>query len=575
MAQFSIHRQKLRKTMSSAIVMLLCLALLGSILVCSAAGLELDGDTQSSSSGQVIRVGLYYASGALPTANLQNAVGSGFYFGYYDDDYDFVRLGWTNVEAITMVKDKNMYLTGSEYSEYGGNSMLGCYHVQLPWTYSNYEAAQDAATSYNNAFPAYVGGEYVVRVGNYNTLANAENAAQSFNGGQVVGGSSTCITVCKMITTEILFEYDPGTDRNFAVMPRSVNGEKTQTWFKGHKYYGGFHYTRASGNDITVMNFVDIDDYTAGVIPYEMSASWELEALKAQAVCARSYALSSDNHKTFDVCCSTCCQVYRGVYEDDYADNVTKAITETAGQCAYYNGEVIRAYFHAADGGATESAENTWGSALPYVKGTIDPYESDTSYDSWIYIISPSELTEILNNNGYSNNGIKSVEVSEFSATGNVNELTFTTNNGNKIRVTGDETRAIFNGTGGGRCFSRHYKIIAPYETYYGPTDDGLSVYVNGDLVTDNGFTVQGSDGQSTVTGQLNVIGGDGTISQVVGTQVQSSEGVILSVDSFAFVGSGYGHNVGMSQFGARSMAKLGFTYDEIIKFYFKNVEIH
>ena len=104
------------------------------------------------------------------------------------------------------------------------------------------------------------------------------------------------------------------------------------TWFKGYKWHGGFEYRRVTGGNINVINVVNIDDYVKGVLPYEMSPSWPLEALKAQAVCARTYALLQTKHYKsyqFDVCNTTDCQVYYGTNKASSLSN--QAVDETKG----------------------------------------------------------------------------------------------------------------------------------------------------------------------------------------------------------------------------------------------------
>ncbi len=79
-----------------------------------------------------------------------------------------------------------------------------------------------------------------------------------------------------------------------------------RTWFQGYKYHGGFRYERIGGGDLTVVNVVDLETYIKGVIPYEMSSDWPLEALKAQAICARSYAYSNVSRTSTAPTTSTC-----------------------------------------------------------------------------------------------------------------------------------------------------------------------------------------------------------------------------------------------------------------------------
>ena len=105
-------------------------------------------------------------------------------------------------------------------------------------------------------------------------------------------------------TDQVLWETEEDT---LAVMPQ---GRDPVTWFRGNRYRGGFEYT-VSGGGLQVVNVVDLEDYVKGVLPYEMSGDWELEALKAQAVCARTFACLNTKHLSaygFAVCRSTHCR---------------------------------------------------------------------------------------------------------------------------------------------------------------------------------------------------------------------------------------------------------------------------
>lgn len=173
---------------------------------------------------------------------------------------------------------------------------------------------------------------------------------------------------------------------NLAIVPKSAtDGGTAYAPASGTSgsYYGGFEFT-AAGGTMTVINYVGIEDYVKGVVPNEMPASWNAEALKAQSLCARTYAAYNINkHNSsygYDVCTSTDCQVYNGVYTNStYKTKVNDAVAATAGQYILYNGSLIGAYYHAASGGATENSENVWISALAYLKGVKDTYESTPS----------------------------------------------------------------------------------------------------------------------------------------------------------------------------------------------------
>jgi stage II sporulation protein D len=132
------------------------------------------------------------------------------------------------------------------------------------------------------------------------------------------------------------------------------------------------------GGSLNVVNSVDVDRYAQGVIAGEMPFSWPLEALKAQAVAARSYALSSElNGNGFDLYDDTRSQVYRGIAGETARTN--RAAQETAGEVIEYGGNVVRAYYSASSGGHTESVEYGFigSDPIPYLKGVEDPFDGD------------------------------------------------------------------------------------------------------------------------------------------------------------------------------------------------------
>lgn len=527
----------------------------------------------ASYSDRTIRVGLYYGSNALPTANLANEVGSGYQFGTFSSSGQFTALGSTSQEKITICKDTNLYLSGGSFYETPTASsyqLIGAYHVQMPETYGTYEEAAAAAAGYPYGFPAYVDGSYVVRFEFFSTEANAAEEAASY-GGTVVGGSKTCYTVVNTTTGQILFEFDNG-GAYLGVMPVST-GEEAQTWFKGYRYYGGFQYMRRSGNDISVINFVNEDLYVSGVLPYEFVVSGDLESLKAGAVAIRTFSRASSKHQSlgFDICNTTDCQVYRGVYTGSGASLVLQAVEETAGECAYYNGKLIEAVYFSSDGGATEDAVNAWGSDIPYLQGKADPYESTISFNgkSWSYQVTASELQTLLRNQGKSCATVTDFAVTEVTENGNVNAITITDSNGTKFVYRNDNVRILQN-LPSVTYMSRRFTVTANGGQSGGTTTgDTFSVYDGNQTTTSGSISVITSSGTGTVTGSASVITSSGV--QTVGESGSSST---TSGEGWTISGGGYGHNIGMSQWGAYAMGKQGYTYDEILKFYYTGITI-
>ncbi|MBM6789037.1 SpoIID/LytB domain-containing protein [Flavonifractor plautii] len=521
----------------------------------------------------MVRVGLFYGGNALSGANLANDVGSGYRFGYFDSDLTFQLLGYTSETTVSMVKTQNVYYgsnvdwSGSGYYDSKTSDIaVGCYHLQLPQTYATFEEASAAAAQYSDGFPAWIDGTYYVRVGSFLDSASAQAAQASLGltGATVAGTSGAGISVVKTGTNTVLFQFDSTSGLYLAVKPDRDDTVKAETYFRGYSYFGAFEYRR-NGGDITVVNVLSMDDYLQGVIVQEMSPSWPLEALKAQTVCARSYAygkLQAGKHQSqgFDLCNTTDCQAYVGIATA--SDNSRRAVEETSGVYLWYNGRVAdQAVYSSHNGGASESAVNVWGRDYPYLIGKIDPYEASVvdriSNYNWTVTYTAQELTELLQSKGYGNSTIVDFRVTKTSPTGNAIEITFTDANGRSWSKTREACRTFLG------LRSQHYTIS-------GGSGGGYAVNGTGSLSTLNGaYAVDGSGAVSTLTeGQVYAIGGDGVTSQVKPSASAGSSGV------FTITGSGWGHGVGMSQWGAYAMAQQGDTYKDILTFYYTGIEV-
>ncbi len=408
----------------------------------------------------IVRVGLAFGSTALDAVHLQIQTGSGFAFGYYDSDRVFRSVGSTAESAVTVVADTNVTV---------GDSAFGAYHVQLGDTYPSFDAAQAAANSCSG-YPVYYNGSYRVRIGSYQSADNAP-ASQ----GTVVSGGARSVLVVKAGTDQILFGFDCGSTYSLSLAPQSGSGAaitqvaecKDRSGTRSCTYYGDFQFTRLNTQEpqkLTLVNFVGLEPYVKGVTPYEMSSSWPLEALKAQAVCARTYVASHMNGSPaygFDVTGTTTSQVYYGTL--DASANSDRAVDETAGKFV---------------------------TAVPYLRGVVDPYET-ASTDPGFYCKSWS--TSI------SRAAVGDVSIT-YTPIGNAMTVTV----GGKT-YSKDAVRTFLTSVCGLRYNSRHFTV--EYDA---------------------------------------------------------------AADAYSVVGGGYGHNCGMSQWGAKAMAQEhGKTYEEIISFYY------
>jgi stage II sporulation protein D len=146
--------------------------------------------------------------------------------------------------------------------------------------------------------------------------------------------------------------------------------------------YRGTLEVAVSGTKLNAINVVGLEDYLAGVVPREMPAAWPAEALKAQAVAARSYALAHRvRGKTFDLYADTRSQVYGGVAAED--PRATAAIKATAGRVLLHEGSLVDALFHSTSGGRTVSAAEAFGTAVPYLVAVDDPHSALSTLNRW------------------------------------------------------------------------------------------------------------------------------------------------------------------------------------------------
>lgn len=326
----------------------------------------------------------------------------------------------------------------------------------------------------------------------------------------------------------------------------------------GQKYRGSIVLKKDDNGLLTVINKVDLEDYIASVIAVEMSPSFNIEALKAQAVCARTYALKNINkHRSrgFDVCANVDCQAYKGVSAESEKTNT--AARETAGVVMRYDGQIIDAVYSATSGGWTEDVKYVWGSNIPYLKAVEDKYESKDVYgSSWEKEISVDKATEIMDKKGYELGTITNIEVTDATERGAVTKLTVIGTEGEKV-FTKEGCRLAF----GTVTLSQAFTVT--------PTSSEVKsqpIYAYGGKELSNNITVASSKGTSNIN--LNKVTLMGNITR------QYSGSINGPVTSFVFKGRGYGHLVGLSQNGANGMAGEGFTYEEILKHYYKGIEL-
>ena len=543
----------------------------------------------SASGGRIIRVGLHYGTGAMEGLNFENKVGSGFRFGYYDSSNRFVELGSASQTAISVVETMNVYYgTYNGYRSYHtaitSSVAVGEYHLQLPGSYSSFAEARSVASQYPGGFAAYIGGAYYARVGNYITRDGAVAAQAALGAGAALCGTSEYgVSVVATGTSTILFQYDDlGKGTGLGLEPIQTGSEKCTTLSKGCLYHGGFRFERIGGGKLTVVNMVEFEDYIEGVVATEMSEGWPLEALKAQAVAARSYAVSlgvQHGKHHFDICDDVDCQAYTG--QSRTGANTRAAVEQTAGQVALYNGKAAETYYYSSNGGASQSVSVVWGtnqSLYPYLAEVADPYETSLNLDnSWTRTISSSQIISALLSGHNVTPPIVSATVSSYTDAGNPWMFTFKDSAGKSFPV---RSGIVYTALGLPSC---RFGFAGSGSSQPAPPAPPETVSING-TTTVNGtsglYAIDGSGNLTPLGNDVYVITDSGTapLGQGGGQTTAPAgnwSGSATAVNgAITFSGRGWGHNIGLSQWGAYAMANQGKTYQEILQFYYTGITV-
>jgi stage II sporulation protein D len=332
--------------------------------------------------------------------------------------------------------------------------------------------------------------------------------------------------------------------------------------YKQKKYRGILELVWNRSGTISVVNVLPLEEYLRGVVPGEMPASWPAEALKAQAVAARTYAryqMGGTKYAAegFDVDDTTASQVYGGVLSEDARTDA--AIAATAGQYITYQGKIIPAFFFAASGGYTENNEYvfTGGSPLPYLRGVPD-FDQGSSRYAWSY---PFVMTDIAARLAEKNILLGTLyDISPVGPTGPSGRPT-------RWRVVGSlgvaeltmEEMRWWMG------MPAHVDRVIADETAVQPVTvtykDGASVTV----LTAGGV-------QQVNLKDVTVLSAGGAVTTVSGATTMTAPQTVMT--KVTMTGGGWGHRVGLSQWGARGMALLDKTYVQILQHYYQGTQV-
>ncbi|GHU51359.1 stage II sporulation protein SpoIID [Clostridia bacterium] len=358
--------------------------------------------------------------------------------------------------------------------------------------------------------------------------------------------------------------------------------------YEGASYRGGMSFFVNSNNTLNVINCLGIEQYLYGVISGEIGRSSPAEALKAQAVVSRSYAVKKEgNHKNdgFDLCSTGHCQVYKG-YGGEYAET-NGAVDETAGLVLLNKGEPVAGYYYKNSGGHTQNSEDVWNNTEDYLRGVVDEFSPDYP---WTWRSSFREIRTALTGTGNDPGDISSVEISKRNSYGSVLEMKI---KGSRTTVTlsKEQIRNVlgFNNIkspifslGGFSSGEAGASTGAGGGTELFATNGPSASKVSGKIfvLSGEGAAVSKEVGELRVEGSTpGVFGGEGQDSQTLDkTGDTSVKGLtaseIATSDPVVFSGKGYGHGVGLPQDSAIEMAKKGYDYAAILEKYYTGIQV-
>jgi stage II sporulation protein D len=396
------------------------------------------------------------------------------------------------------------------------------------------------------------GNEYQLWTGQFTSEDDAKKTREKY-------GDNYSLVMSLNRNEEVIYLYDKNEDILAAITNDSniivcSSDKKNYVTIDGKPYRGCVGFYIIEGFKLLSINTVELEDYLMGVVASEMPASWPLESLKVQAIAARTYAVANTIHglsSIYYVSDNQNSQVYNGVWGENPSTN--KAIEETEGEMLYYDDTLIEAYYHSTSGGYTDNSENVWIYPLPYIKGVEDHYSDISPYTDWNIDITEEDLIEILNENDYGVGKIYSIIESVVSEFNRVIELSILTDVG-EIILEKEEARRIIG-----------YSQLK--STWYEFEGNNKSM-----VLTSEGTVEKNLGGLSVLSERDNT-----NISFEDNKKVITSEGKIFipsCPDNYTIIGKGFGHGLGMSQYGAKAMADEGFDSNEILKHYYYGVDI-
>ncbi|MEB3261114.1 MAG: SpoIID/LytB domain-containing protein [Cyanobacteriota bacterium] len=324
--------------------------------------------------------------------------------------------------------------------------------------------------------------------------------------------------------------------------------------------YRGSLLLRPEGEDVQVINRLPLETYLLGVVGSEMPNSWPLAALRAQAVASRTYALQQLKPRApYDLQATVVSQVYKGV--DSESPTVREAVASTHAQVLTHGERLINAVFHSSSGGRTENSGDLWKRQLPYLVSVADD-DAISPVSRWEKSFTPEALTRAFREIG----GAVQIQPVEISSTGRVR----------RAKVIGPGGELLLSGSGLRERLGLRSTLVRFRFEPAGRTDEPTRAGATPTLTTLPpglapppplpGDEERPAFAESSSPSAVRDLGPAAAAPSASGmTDLPSSPGLHLVVE-----GRGYGHGVGMSQWGAYALALRGKSHEDILRHYYR-----
>ena len=363
-------------------------------------------------------------------------------------------------------------------------------------------------------------------------------------------------------------KYDLKSNQKFEVSSSDRRG----IWV-GQKRFAGKINLFVLENEILIVNELGLEKYLSSVVGSEMPTKWPIEALKAQAIASRTYALKQKKNEMFDIDSTQRNQVYNGL--ESRTNKTVRAVESTRSLVLIYKDKLINAVFHSSSGGMTENSQDVWEDQYPYLSSVKD-FDKNNPKLRWQKRFSNAELQKLFPRIG----GIKKIEILDITNTGRVKNVNIQGDYGSD-QISGVDIRKRMNL----KSTLIRFKLIEDKKTKF----DSDNIKISEKIISEDKpetYIVKEGDSLYDIAAQYNVnlleivdlnnIKDPSiiTINQILLIPRNQINNLPITEQILVVSGYGSGHGVGMSQWGARFMATKGAKAEEILKHFYKGVKI-